>query len=78
VEYHEQVGAYVKEAGVDYLIVYGALAKHIAKTAGIACYQATSAADVAAHLKQYAKPEDCVLLKGSNGMKLSAVVSQFS
>lgn len=76
-KFHRQVGACVKENGIDYLITYGELARFIAEEAKVDGMHAQSLEQVADYLRQEAKPEDVVLLKGSNGMNLKQVVKQF-
>lgn len=76
-KFHRQVGACVKENGIDYLITYGELARFIAEEAEVDGMHAESLEQVADYLRQEAKPEDVVLLKGSNGMNLKQVVKQF-
>lgn len=77
VEYHRQVGNYVKEYGIDYLIAYGELSANILLAAGIEGFHATSIEEIEKQLEMVAEPEDVVLLKGSNGMKLSEVTKFF-
>lgn len=76
--YHEQVGQYVKEDGIDYLIAYGELSKHMIKTAGCEGVHVDSLEAAETALRNIAKPEDTVLLKGSNGMHLKEIVEHFS
>lgn len=77
IEFHRQVGDYVRENRIDYLIGYGKLAEHIICKAGIPAYHASSIEEVEKQLQRVARPEDVVLFKGSNGMKLSEVTKFF-
>ena len=78
--YHRQVGEYLGKKPVDLLIVYGELAKEI-KTGAL---QSNSDLETFSfsegqkeELKQWLldnlQPKDCILLKGSNSMKLGEV-----
>lgn len=76
--YHEQVGQYVKEDEIDYLIAYGELSKNIMNAAECEGVHVDSLEQAQETLKSIAKPEDVVLLKGSNGMHLKEIVEYFS
>ena len=76
-EYHSQVGKYVKECNIDYLIGYGPLSKEIIDTAEIESFHAKSLDEVVKHLQMMAKPNDIVLFMGSNGMKLKDAMKEF-
>lgn len=78
VQYHEEVGQMVANNHVDYLIAYGDLSRHIIEQSHTLHFHAQSIEEIIQCLKREAKPEDVVLLKGSNGMKLSQVVKEFS
>ena len=77
-EYHQEVGREVAACGVDCLIGYGELAQEIEKSAeGVKTVHADTLEDVKRILDQEASDKDIVLFKGSNGMKLSAVTSNY-
>ena len=61
-EYHREVGEYLRDKKIDEVIVIGEHAQKIK--------EALDECDT-----KYAKPEDIVLLKASNGMNLSEVVN---
>lgn len=78
--FHQEIGAFLKECPVDVLVTLGDLAGEI--KAGMTavgqeaeCYHFDDAdrAALTAKLDQLLKPGDCVLLKGSNSMKLGEV-----
>ena len=80
-EYHYEVGEYLRDKKIDEVIVIGEHAQKIkealdawdtkyAKTVSF-----TDTEEIAIYLMALMKPEDIVLLKGSNGMKLSEVVN---
>lgn len=78
--YHREIGIWLKEHPVDVLYTLGALAKEIETAlleAGDAClcvhFEEEDRQGLYEALKQMLKPGDCVLLKGSNSMRLSEV-----
>ena len=80
-EYHEEVGRYLGETGIDELYCVGPLSECI--MAGVeetnpACTMQHFANndDMAAFLEGHLTAGDNVLIKGSNGMKLSEVISR--
>ena len=80
-EYHYEVGEYLRDKKIDEVIVIGEHAQKI-KEALDACdtkyaktVSFTDTEEIAIYLMALMKPEDIVLLKGSNGMKLSEVVN---
>lgn len=75
--YHAELGTAVDESGVDLLITYGPLAQITGGHCSTETVHAESLEEITDILKSTAKPEDVVLLKGSNGMKLGSVVSFF-
>ena len=78
--YHYEIGEYLADKHIDDLIVVGELSQHIAdaveaKGADINCYRFKDNGEVALYLLSVMKPEDIVLIKGSNGMHLDEIVS---
>lgn len=79
-EYHYQVGSYLVGLRLDEVVLYGDLAREIGK--GIKDHNKTMAVrwfedreSMKDYLMESICPEDVLLLKGSNGMKLSEIVS---
>lgn len=80
VQYHEEVGRYILDKDIDKLIVVGDLAQHIMKVvkegnSNIECCHLKDNTEVGLFLLADMKPEDIVLLKGSNGMRLNEIVN---
>lgn len=80
VQYHEEVGRYILDKDIDKLIVVGDLAQHIMKVVkegnnNIECCHLKDNTEVGLFLLADMKPEDIVLLKGSNGMHLNEIVN---
>jgi UDP-N-acetylmuramoyl-tripeptide--D-alanyl-D-alanine ligase len=77
---HREVGAYLVEQGITYLIAAGGLGQYIAdgaRRSGMASSQIVDVPDAAAAgqaLKLLAKKGDVVLVKASRGMKMEQVV----
>lgn len=78
--YHHEIGMWLKEHPVDVLYTLGVLAKEIETAlleAGDAClcvhFEEEDRQGLYETLKQMLRPGDCVLLKGSNSMRLSEV-----
>lgn len=76
--YHYQIGEYIAGEKIDEVYVYGELSREILK--GIADHNGKirtghfpDRESLTAFLLDYVRKEDIVLLKGSNGMKLSEV-----
>lgn len=77
---HREVGAYLAERGVAYLIACGTLGKHVAegaRAAGMAAEHVVHEPDAAragAALKGMVQDGDVVLVKASRGMKMEQAV----
>lgn len=81
-EIHRRIGVYAGKSGVDYLFAYGDLAREYVNgvndiTEGKAEYFSSKQALIA-RLKEYIKAGDCILVKGSRGMKMEEVVTALS
>lgn len=78
--FHREIGAWLKEHPVDVLLTLGELAGEIAAAVGPSCESRCFAAEDRDGLYQAVKagsePGDCVLLKGSNSMKLGEVAAR--
>ena len=79
-DYHYQVGAFIAGQPVDLLAAYGELSKEIIRgvkeNAGdrdITCVWFETREELSDYLLAQVKPEDVLLLKGSNGMKLKEI-----
>ena len=78
--YHYEVGEYLAGKKIDELIVVGELAQQIKKAvedknSHVKCYSFKDNGEVVLYLMSVMAPEDIVLLKASNGMHLSEIVS---
>ena len=76
--YHFEVGEYIAGESVDEVVVFGALSEEIlkgiqSKTDKIQLTKVENREAMTQYLLQSVTPEDVVLLKASNGMKLSEV-----
>lgn len=79
-KYHYEVGKYLSEKKIDELAVVGELSQHIMRAvkesdSNIACYPFKDNGEVALYLMSVMNPEDIVLIKGSNGMKMNEIVN---
>lgn len=80
--YHREIGSWLAGQDLDCLLTMGSLAKEIADGAAEngavfsrIHYDAGSQEALSTDLKELLRPGDCVLVKGSNSMRLGAVVS---
>lgn len=74
---HEKVAEFAYEAKTDKLFCYGDECKYMTKRAmelGIDVTYINDKKELAETLKDYLRPEDAVLFKGSRGMKLEEVI----
>ncbi len=80
VEYHYEVGKHLANKKIDELITVGDLSINIQKAvedagADIKCYHFVDNGEVALYLLTAMQPDDIVLIKASNGMKLEQIVN---
>ena len=76
-EAHRQVGAYCGDLHIDHVMTLGARAELIAKEAdahGTPAEHFQDAENLAMVLQSRMKPGDCVLIKGSRGMRMETIV----
>ena len=75
--FHKEVGETIKDRPVDLLLLLGDLAKNIGEGAGSDIRQQhfTDREQLKAYLAACLQPGDCILLKGSNSMKLGEVAA---
>jgi UDP-N-acetylmuramoyl-tripeptide--D-alanyl-D-alanine ligase len=71
--FHEQLGAYAGERGVDVLIAVGPLAAHMAAGYGGELHAVADAAAAATRAGELVRPGDTVLVKASRGVGLEVV-----
>ena len=79
-KYHEEIGEYVAQKGLDLLVCYGNDAKYIAKRADELGMHAGCSDDkkmVLNFLKFKLKPNDVVLFKASRGVHLEEIIDEF-
>lgn len=70
--YHEEIGRYAMELGIDKILCVGELSKYTAKAAkGI---HFSSQDELIASLKEHIRPNDTVLVKASRGLMLERTV----
>ena len=78
-EYHYEVGKYIASQDIDELVVFGELSRELlrgaadGKPGALRLTQVEDRDAMTAYLLETLQPEDVVLLKASNGMKLSEV-----
>ena len=78
-EYHYEVGKYIASQNIDELVVFGELSRELlrgaadGKPGALRLTQVEDRDAMTAYLLETLQPEDVVLLKASNGMKLSEV-----
>ncbi len=78
IRFHEEIGSYAAEHGVDYLCTFGELSRAMESAAKqvreqIQTRHFQTREELAAYLKKLLGPEDVVLIKGSRGMQLNLV-----
>jgi UDP-N-acetylmuramoyl-tripeptide--D-alanyl-D-alanine ligase len=79
ISFHQEVGRYVQDKGIDFVFTYGVLGKSIAEGAAVVLgsEKVKSYTDKQALLVDLLKvlqPDDVVIVKGSRGMRLEEVV----
>jgi UDP-N-acetylmuramoyl-tripeptide--D-alanyl-D-alanine ligase len=80
---HREAGRIVAQSGVDILITFGTLGKHIAEGALEAgmpkdrVLEAPTHAGAAQLIRKVSSPGDVVLIKGSRGMKMEKILEAF-
>lgn len=79
-QYHYEIGSYAATAGIDEVICIGELAKNIKQgiddaDTNVKAYSLMDKEEAAIYLISLLKPEDIVLIKASNGMKLGDIVN---
>jgi len=79
-DYHEEIGKYAKDAGVDALFLLGEFASDYErgynKEAGGEVYCFNDINTLTARLKEYVKNGDTILIKASRGMKFEQIVKE--
>ena len=80
---HREVGKYLNEIGIDYLLTTGKLGKYISQAAvdtGMDDTKVIHFADkseISNYLKKISKKDDVILLKGSRGMQMEVIYQDF-
>ena len=73
--FHEEVGIYAREKGVDYFFVLGELVRHAVRAYGASARHFEDVAGLMVTLREVALPSATILVKGSRFMKMERVVS---
>lgn len=78
--YHYEVGKYAADKAIDELVVIGELSQNIMRAvqeseSDIKCYTFKDNGEVALYLLSVMEPDDIVLIKGSNSMRLNEIVN---
>ena len=81
-EYHYEVGQFIAGTQVDEVVAYGELSEEILKgvednTTRIIVKHFETRDELKNYLLTYVHPEDVLLLKASNGMKLKEIAEAF-
>ena len=73
---HRAIGRALKKNGIDHVLAYGPLARHVvdAATSRVALHYDNKNV-LAEHLKKLIAPGDVVLVKGSRGMQMEDIVT---
>ena len=75
VSYHEEIGTYIDENEVDYVLTFGPLAKHIALKTKVKNAQSFDDKQALVEkIKEISTDKDIALIKGSRGMRLEDVI----
>ncbi|MFE7063769.1 UDP-N-acetylmuramoyl-tripeptide--D-alanyl-D-alanine ligase [Sutcliffiella sp. NPDC057660] len=79
IPFHQEVGRYVQDKGIDFVLTYGDLGKNIAEGAAavLGSEKVKSYTDkkiLIENLLKVLQPHDVVIVKGSRGMRLEEVV----
>jgi len=73
---HRRIGVAVRELGIDYLLTFGALARHMHEAAGLPTAVHYDQKNILAeYLAELIAPGDAILVKGSRGMTMEDVVA---
>jgi len=76
--YHEEIGVYAREAGIDRLLAAGALAQIAVDAFGDGAEHFPSVEMLGARLVEDVRPGDVVLVKGSRFMRMERVVAMLT
>jgi UDP-N-acetylmuramoyl-tripeptide--D-alanyl-D-alanine ligase len=78
IAFHEEVGAYAKQSGIERLLVLGPLARHAAAAFGAGAEQFDTTAELTRRLQDMLTPGATVLVKGSRFMRMERVVGEIT
>ena len=83
-EAHREIGQYVVQKNIDYLITTGPLGQYIAEGAQESgmntnnIFYIEDKPKISDKLKKITRPQDIILIKGSRGMKMEVIYQDFS
>ncbi|MDR0934366.1 MAG: UDP-N-acetylmuramoyl-tripeptide--D-alanyl-D-alanine ligase [Burkholderiaceae bacterium] len=72
--FHEEVGAYAREKGIERLYTLGELARHAASAYGAAARHFEDIGQLTKSLREVSSPSATILVKGSRFMKMERVI----
>lgn len=69
-KFHQEIGEWVKNLGIDKLVTFGKKAQNISQEA----LNFTNHQEASGYLKNLIKPNDTILIKGSQGVRMEKIV----
>ena len=76
-QFHEEIGAYLRESGIGQVLTFGALARHTSRAFGAGAQHFDSIEALHHALEDILVPAATVLVKGSRFMKMERTVRHF-
>lgn len=77
-QFHEEIGSYARQKGIENLLTLGELASHAATAFGAGAQHCTELGELATALDAVLAPQHTVLVKGSRFMKMERVVQHLA
>lgn len=75
VSFHEEVGAYARQKGIDHFFTLGSLAQYAAKAYGETAQHFSEVQELLRYLQKWLPPSATALVKGSRFMKMERIVN---